>query len=188
MVGDATQTKKRLLEAAADEFAERGVAGARVDRIAQQAGCNKALIYAYFGSKEQLFEAVFESLVLSFVEGSPITPDDLPEYVGKLFDRYEEDPRVLRLAAWHQLERGTSAGIPEVAARHNALKREALKTAQTGGRLTRAFTADDLMSIIYGLSSMWGFITMHSNTPPTAEERAARRRVATEAMRRVLSD
>lgn len=187
MVGDATQTKKRLLEAAADEFAERGVAGARVDRIAQQAGCNKALIYAYFGSKEQLFEAVFEQLVLSFVEGTPITPEDLPEYVGKLFDRYEADPRVLRLAAWHQLERAASVGIPEVAERHNALKREALGAAQAAGKLSRAFTPDDLMSIIYGLSSMWGFITMHSKQPATAEERAARRRVATEAMRRVLA-
>ncbi|HEY3483203.1 MAG TPA: TetR family transcriptional regulator, partial [Streptomyces sp.] len=49
---DAAETKRRLLAAATEEFAERGIAGARVDRIAAAAGCNKAMIYSYFGSKD----------------------------------------------------------------------------------------------------------------------------------------
>ena len=55
---DSTATKARLLEAATEEFAAHGIAGARVDRIAAAANANKQLIYAYFGSKDQLFDAV----------------------------------------------------------------------------------------------------------------------------------
>lgn len=187
MVGDATQTKKRLLDAAADEFAERGVAGARVDRIAQVAGCNKALIYSYFGSKEQLFEAVFEALVLSFVESTPIDPHDLPEYVGKLFDRYTDDPRVLRLAAWHQLERAASVGMPQVARDANANKHAALSEAQRKGKLDAHFTPEDLLTLVFGISSMWGFVSLSSNEPLSKEERTRRRRVVTDTMQRVLA-
>ena len=48
------RTKQRLLEAAFDEFAERGYAGARVSSIAERAGVNKQLISYYFGGKEGL--------------------------------------------------------------------------------------------------------------------------------------
>jgi AcrR family transcriptional regulator len=58
MPPDSTATKARLLGAALTEFAEHGIAGARVDRIAEQAGANKRLIYVYYGNKEQLFETV----------------------------------------------------------------------------------------------------------------------------------
>ena len=53
-------TRQRIMDAAASEFAERGIAGARVDRIVAAAQSNKAQLYQYFGSKELLFDAVFE--------------------------------------------------------------------------------------------------------------------------------
>ena len=56
-VRNATATKQRLLQAATDEFAAHGIAGARVDRLADTAQANKQLIYAYFGSKDGLFDA-----------------------------------------------------------------------------------------------------------------------------------
>ncbi len=56
----AEQTKSRILEAAFRDFAEHGMAGARVDRIATSAACNKNLIYVYFGSKEALFATVLD--------------------------------------------------------------------------------------------------------------------------------
>ena len=58
-MGNADETRRRLLEAATAEFAANGIAGARVDRIAANAGCNKQAIYAYFESKDGLFEAVY---------------------------------------------------------------------------------------------------------------------------------
>lgn len=51
MAYDSAATRARLLDAAHAEFAERGLAGARVDRIAAAAQANKQAIYAYFGSR-----------------------------------------------------------------------------------------------------------------------------------------
>jgi AcrR family transcriptional regulator len=54
------QTKTRILDAALDEFAAKGLAGARVDEIARRAGANKAMIYYHFDSKAGLFNALFQ--------------------------------------------------------------------------------------------------------------------------------
>jgi len=48
----------RILAAAAAEFAARGYAGARVDRIARRARVNKAMLYYHFGSKRALYRAL----------------------------------------------------------------------------------------------------------------------------------
>ena len=57
---DADRSQKDILDAALGEFAEHGLGGARMDRIAQRAAVNKRLIYYYFGNKESLFLAVLE--------------------------------------------------------------------------------------------------------------------------------
>ncbi len=55
-------TVHRILAAAEQAFAERGLAGARTDQIARAARVNKALLYYYFKSKEELYGAVLDSL------------------------------------------------------------------------------------------------------------------------------
>ena len=57
---DADRSQSSLLAAARDEFAEHGLGGARMDRIAERAGLNKRLIYYYFEDKDKLFQAVLE--------------------------------------------------------------------------------------------------------------------------------
>jgi AcrR family transcriptional regulator len=57
---DADRTQQALLAAARDEFAEHGLGGARVERIAERAGVDKRLIYYYFENKDSLFLAVLE--------------------------------------------------------------------------------------------------------------------------------
>ena len=57
---DADRSQLAILASARDEFAQRGLAGARMDSIAARAGLNKRLIYYYFGSKDDLFLAVLE--------------------------------------------------------------------------------------------------------------------------------
>ena len=57
---DADRSQNTILTAARDEFAEHGLGGARMDRIAERAGLNKRLIYYYFEDKEKLFQAVLE--------------------------------------------------------------------------------------------------------------------------------
>lgn len=57
---NADLTRARILEAAAIEFARYGLGGARVGAIAGRAKANKAMIYHYFGGKEDLYVAVLE--------------------------------------------------------------------------------------------------------------------------------
>src|SRR3569832_1411794 len=61
---DADRSQAVILAAAQDEFAEYGLGGARMDRIAERAGLNKRLIYYYFEDKEKLFQAVLEQTYL----------------------------------------------------------------------------------------------------------------------------
>ena len=65
---DRRGTRNRILAAGLDEFAERGLAGARVDRIAKSAGVNKAMIYYHFDSKEDLYVSVLEEEILGRVK------------------------------------------------------------------------------------------------------------------------
>jgi TetR/AcrR family transcriptional regulator len=57
---DPAATRQKLLTAARREFARSGLAGARVDEIADRAGVNKQLVYHYFGDKDALYLAVLE--------------------------------------------------------------------------------------------------------------------------------
>src|SRR6188768_180789 len=59
---DPALSKQLILSAARDEFAEYGLNGARVDRIAQRVGASKNLIYHYFGSKDRLYLGVLEDI------------------------------------------------------------------------------------------------------------------------------
>lgn len=62
MSGNDKQTEERIFDAATDVFEEKGLAGARMQNIAERAGINKALLHYYFRSKDHLFEAVFTAL------------------------------------------------------------------------------------------------------------------------------
>jgi AcrR family transcriptional regulator len=104
-VHDSAATKARLLAAAYDEFVRVGLAGARVDRIATAAQANKQGIYAYFGSKEGLFDAVLVDRFQILADVVPFEPTDLAGYAGALFDTLAADPRLQRLNLWKLLER-----------------------------------------------------------------------------------
>ncbi|MFE7167124.1 TetR family transcriptional regulator [Streptomyces sp. NPDC057616] len=98
------QTRAKLLEAAEAEFSEHGLAGARVDRIAERSGVNKQRIYAYFGNKEALFAAVMAKVYAHMSEAVPIptSEEGLRSYVGEVFD-YHRRSDLVRLLAWEGL-------------------------------------------------------------------------------------
>jgi AcrR family transcriptional regulator len=187
MPGDADATKRRLLEAAREEFAAYGIAGARVDRIAAAAQANKAQIYHYFESKDGLFNAVFDQVVERTLAEVPIDTDDLAEYAGRLFDGYEADPTVQRLATWHRLERG--AGATPIAAVTNSFtaKVDAIARAQRAGKLSKTFAATDLLAIVLQLSGLWSGLTPEFEPAVARHSRAHRRRVVVGAVQAVLS-
>ena len=60
---DSAETREKILRTAELVFAERGFDGARVDDIAKRAGVNKALIYYYFESKDEILNELFETLM-----------------------------------------------------------------------------------------------------------------------------
>src|ERR1700720_1622312 len=62
---DAVVTKAAIVAAALEEFAQLGLAGARIDEIARAAQVNKALLYYYFESKEHLYEGVVEQMFVA---------------------------------------------------------------------------------------------------------------------------
>src|SRR5258708_28635908 len=59
--GQPEESRAAILRAAAHEFAEHGIAGARTDAIASEARVNKALLYYYFKDKEKLYGAVLDN-------------------------------------------------------------------------------------------------------------------------------
>ncbi len=61
-------SKHKILEAAKIEFAEHGLEGARVDRIASLSGANKAMIYYHFQSKENLYRELIKRHIESFTK------------------------------------------------------------------------------------------------------------------------
>src|SRR5258708_21214697 len=109
MARNAEDTKKRILAAATEEFTEHGIAGARVDRIAAAANSNKALLYAYFGNKEQLFEAVFAQMGPAATGAVPSEARDLPAYAVAMFARYRPGAPGARRSDWSPLETATPA-------------------------------------------------------------------------------
>jgi AcrR family transcriptional regulator len=148
---DSAATKGRILEAATAEFAEHGLAGARVDRIAARAGANKQLIYAYFGSKEGLFDSVLEANISVLLETVHFTADDLPAYAATLFDFAVAHPELVRLVRWHQLERpGVMDQLPDTAA-SNLRKLDALAAEQEAGAVNDALPAHQLLALLLTL-------------------------------------
>src|SRR6056297_1243735 len=59
----AEETKHRILHTAESHFARKGFHGARVDEIAKDAGVNKAMIYYYFDSKQQLLDHLLQHFI-----------------------------------------------------------------------------------------------------------------------------
>src|SRR3984885_4285116 len=60
-IKDPERTRANIIEVASAEFAERGLSGARVDRIAERTQTSKRMLYYYFGDKEGLYRAVLLS-------------------------------------------------------------------------------------------------------------------------------
>jgi AcrR family transcriptional regulator len=142
---NAEATRERILQAALAEFSAHGIAGARVDRIARTAGCNKNLIYIYFEDKETLFKTVLCKHLTRVHEEQPFTPDDLPGYAAKVFDFAMANPDLLRLVAWSALEQPANGSAERVASLNAKLA--ALTEARKAGQVGTAFPPDFLLSL-----------------------------------------
>jgi AcrR family transcriptional regulator len=180
-------TSRRILDAAAEEFAARGIAGARVDRIIATAKTNKAQLYAYFGSKESLFDAVIADRAERLMAVLEFDADDLPGSAVRLYDEVLHHPELVRLVTWLRLERRPSGWLNENSPRHEP-KLAAIARAQAAGRI-RPGNPADLFSLVLAMAFAWspasGFYSATLDEPAGDHER--RRELLKESVRRALS-
>jgi TetR/AcrR family transcriptional regulator len=101
---DPEGSRARILDAARTEFVSYGLSGGRVDRIAEQSGVNKNLIYHYFGSKDALYLAVLERIYADLrAQQQDENLRDLPpvegmeRLVSSTFDHFVATPDLIRL-------------------------------------------------------------------------------------------
>ena len=109
----ADVTREKILVAAEEIFAEKGIWGSRVDEIAERAGVNKRMLYAYFGNKEQLYVTVLERLYLRVSDHEKtLSVKDLgcveaiPRIVRHYFDFLRENRSFVKLVMWENLNEG----------------------------------------------------------------------------------
>jgi AcrR family transcriptional regulator len=150
---NSAATKELLLAAATAEFADHGLAGARIDRIAERAGANKRLLYVYFGDKEQLFEAVLQQQIGRLAEETPLVGGDLAAYAAARFDFMLAHPETARLAAWRRFEHDGHFSPAEVESYR--AKVAAVAEAQRAGRLDDGLPAVDLFAIVLRITESW---------------------------------
>jgi len=110
---DAERTKAALLDAAAEEFAEKGFSSARVEDIASRVGLTKRLVFYYFDSKEKLYIAALESAYQHIrTEEKALDEASLPPRAALAricsftFDYYVAHPSFVRLVASENIEGG----------------------------------------------------------------------------------
>ncbi|AZM77030.1 TetR/AcrR family transcriptional regulator [Streptomyces sp. KPB2] len=169
-------THRRILDVATREFAEHGIAGARVERIVAAARTNKAQLYAYFGSKDGLFDAIFFGSLDRIVNVVPIDADDLADWAVRLYDEYLRRPDLIRLATWARLERRPAGHLVDDADRRDDTKLRAIAEAQAAGRV-RPGDPFDVLALVIAMSMAWSPVSnVYAATADEPEETHERRR------------
>ncbi len=96
-VNKESNSRERILDGAAEEFAAAGFAGARIDRIARRTRLNVRMIYYHFGSKKGLYRAVLESIyeqMSAILEALPASaPNRTLDAFGMYIDLLTDHPR-----------------------------------------------------------------------------------------------
>jgi len=150
---NAGVTKEKILDAAMAEFSAHGIAGARVDRIAAAAGCNKNLIYIYFENKESLFITVLKKNLAYVYDKLPILTENLPGYAAEIYDFAMENPQLMRLLAWANLER--QSNVYREREESIAQKLGELEKAQRAGIASDWLTPASLLTLILTIATAW---------------------------------
>jgi len=103
---DPQRTQENILEVATEEFSTHGLAGGRVDAIAERTRTSKRMIYYYFGSKEGLYLAVLERSYRKIrtleadLQLSNLAPEEaLRVLISTTFDHDEAHPDFVRLVS-----------------------------------------------------------------------------------------
>jgi len=115
-------TSERIVEAAMDEFSQEGFGGARVAKIAEKAGVNKALLFYYYRSKEKLYGAVMETVMgrvlgplVQFLEEVKTAEEFMDGFPALHMRFIAKNQKLMRIGIGHFI--GRPSGISEEAAK-----------------------------------------------------------------------
>jgi AcrR family transcriptional regulator len=159
---DPEGTRRRILEAAKEQFSKLGLAGARVDAIASVADTNERMLYYYFGSKEGLYVAVLEAMYGDFAnrEGdlnlSVLQPADAIRTLAQSIWTYQRDhPQWLNLINNENLHEGRylerSDKLRSIISPVVDVLRETLARGATAGEFRDDVDAVDFYVTLVGL-------------------------------------
>jgi AcrR family transcriptional regulator len=180
-----TPPRERILQAAHEEFAERGLSGARIDTIARSAEASKERLYAHFKTKRDLFDAALGASVDRWVAAVPFDPRDLPTWASRLYLHFSLHQDDARLLLWGQIE-GVTLASPGVVD-HEALeaRRAGVRAAQAEGFISNDWRVDEVLTMSFGLVLAWFVTPVTTNVHLEDTERRAV--VVGEAVTRLLA-
>ena len=194
MAWDVEGTKRKIIDAATQEFTVRGPDGTTMERIAKLAGVNKERVYNYFGSKSDLFEVVLReklAMIAQTVRVESYTPEGIAEYAGKLFDYNGQHPELVRLVLWESLS--FPSDVPGEQQRRDtyAQRTRAIAEAQTSGALEGDIAPDHLNLLLLAIAGYWSVLPQLARMITGAEtddhtEMARRRAGVVVAARRLV--
>jgi AcrR family transcriptional regulator len=149
---DPERTQQRILDAAFDEFCEKGLAGARVDAIATRAGVNKRMLYHYFGNKEALFDELLQRKAGQTAEVRAKAPRAFPELLAYHQAVQCADARWTRLLMFEALSYGAD-WIANRAERESGWRAAiaGIEAAQAAGELPEELDAAQLQLSLVAL-------------------------------------
>ncbi len=162
----AAATRQRILDAALVEFAANGLAGARVDEIALRSGANKRMLYAHFGSKEELWLVVLEHAYAAkraeerALEVEHLPPEEAMARLVRFNLRYTAaHPEFVALLNQENIHRAAylkrSAEVPAMYSPLLENLRAVLKRGEETGRFRRGVDALQLYVTMLGLGHFW---------------------------------
>ena len=184
---NTAELRDEILAAARAEFAQYGLAGARIDRIAKEANASKERLYAHFGDKESLFNQVVLADAGEMFGAIELLPDDVAGFVGQIFDMVRERPDHIRMVDWARLER-VRLHLPDGDSVHFVEKmRGALREAQARGLVDERWDPADLLTMLFGLGLSWVQSPDPSADTTNKKVIARRRADAVEAARRIIA-
>ncbi|MEM1265184.1 MAG: TetR family transcriptional regulator [Pseudomonadota bacterium] len=110
---DAEATKRRILQAALEEFAAHGHSGARIDRLAEAAGVSKPMIYDYFGDKDAIYADALREAYVRIRDGETsldmgmLPPDEaVRELVRFTMNHFRRNPWFISMLSTENLRGG----------------------------------------------------------------------------------
>jgi AcrR family transcriptional regulator len=151
---DLARTRERILKAALTEFAANGLAGTRCDDIARRARTNKRMLFYCFGSKEELYRAIFQRKFRQRAVLFESVPGDVGRAILHWYEAFSSDLEWVRLLEWEALgnSRGKLVGEQE---RREYLRRtlDSLERAQIAGLIPKDLDLLQLQISIIALTA-----------------------------------